>query len=468
LEEVVAYAKLFSQNIGHQFTIYTIRLTAMTGAAAMEIGGATTASAFHYMQGSSHATQEEIDIHKETRLNIIDEISFAGYSKVLGGISHFLRNATECTAFQYGSHAICFLGDFCQLETIDKDVIYKHHYGIYWEQALNCLVELKGAHRYKNCPVMQQIMPDMRNHGLSEANRKILNSRVINGNTVRMPRPDTIRFATYFNVKRCGINIEVFRTYLSKHHTACTRDDIPDTAIVIKSKASWGKSKVPLSFEQRKVLFEKCSEANVSNSRSKHLDPMLCLASGCNMMVNDNIDVHNGIANGTTAEFVKAILKPGAKLQPMQMFGYWVNTVTVDEVDQLEFEWQDYDRFKGKFRVSAIKGVFNVKFPVTEMGKEVRVGTTIEITQFPAVVNFATTGHKLQGKSMDKLLIAEWSNVKNWAYVVLSRVRTLAGLFLETPIPADLDFSPNIDYLEMMERLRLNILVGQIDTLEWN
>jgi hypothetical protein len=73
----VAYAKLFSQKIGHQFTIHTIRLTAMTGAAAMEIGGATTASEFHFMKDRSHATQEEIDNHKETRLNIINEISFA-------------------------------------------------------------------------------------------------------------------------------------------------------------------------------------------------------------------------------------------------------------------------------------------------------------------------------------------------------------------------------------------------------
>jgi hypothetical protein len=450
------------------FTTQTIRLTAMTGAAAMEIGGATTASEFHYMKERSYATQEEIDAFKETRLNIIDEISFAGYDKVLGGVSHFLQNATECNTFQYGSTAICFLGDFCQLETIDKDVIYKHHYEIYWEQALNCLVELRGAHRYKNCSEMQRIMPDIRNHGLSDADRKILNSRVIDGNNVKMPSPDTIRFATYFNAKRCGINIEVFRSYLKRTHADCTIDNIPDTAIVIKSKACWGKSKIPLSFEQRKVLFEKCSEADVTNSRSKHLDPLLCLAFGSHSMINDNKDVYKGIANGTTTVFVKAILKPGAKLEPMQMFGYWVNSVSVDDVDQLEFEWQDYDRFKGKFRVSAIQGVYNVKFPVIEMGKEIRVGTTIQLTQFPAVVNFATTGHKLQGKSLDELLIAEWSNVKNWAYVVLSRVRTLAGLFLEKPIPADLDFTPNADYLEMMERLRLHILVTTVDTEEWS
>jgi hypothetical protein len=50
---------------------------------------------------------------------------------------------------------------------------------------------------------------------------------------------------------------------------------------------------------------------------------------------DDNIDVHNGIANGTTAEFV-SLSQPGAKLVPIQMFGYWVYSVTVDEVDQLD------------------------------------------------------------------------------------------------------------------------------------
>jgi hypothetical protein len=29
-------------------------------------------------------------------------------------------------------------------------------------------------------------------------------------------------------------------------------------------------------------------------------------------------------------------------------------------------------------------------------------------------------------------VVAEWSKVKNWAYVVLSRVRSLAGLWLGT------------------------------------
>jgi hypothetical protein len=73
-------------------------------------------------------------------------------------------------------------------------------------------------------------------------------------------------------------------------------------------------------------------------------------------------------------------------------------------------------------------------------------------------VNHATTGHKLQGKTIESLVIAEWSKVRNWAYVVLSHVRTLGGLFLTKPIPEEINFSPASDYLDMMANLRKRIL----------
>ena len=56
-------------------------------------------------------------------------------------------------------------------------------------------------------------------------------------------------------------------------------------------------------------------------------------------------------------------------------------------------------------------------------------------TQLPINMNGATTGHKLQGMSKDKLIVVSWSFVPNWIYVVLSRVRTLKGLFLLKPLP---------------------------------
>jgi hypothetical protein len=465
LEEVVSYAKSFSHNIGHNFTRRTILLTAMTGAAAMEIGGETAASVFHYMKEKSHATQQDIEDFSDVRLGVIDEISFASYRE-MEKISHNLQNYTQCRDYQYGSIDLVILGDFCQLETIGGDSIYLHPHGIYWENELNCLVELKGGHRYKNCSFMQTKMSEIRSSGLSDDDRKILNSRVIGTNGLKMPKCSDTRFATYYNKKRSQINAEIFRNYLKQYHGKCTQTDICDSAIVIKCNAQWSNLKVPLTYEQRKVLFEEVSEADTRNSSNQKCDPLLCLFYGCHLMGNANSDVANGIANGTTGIFKKAHVQEGAILQPIKMHGFWVNAVNVDDVEFLELEWHDSTRFQGKFRIAAKLSNYVVSFPVSEQGTTVRIKTNIGLTQFPVVVNCATTGHKLQGKSMDSLVISEWSNVKNWAYVVISRVRTLKGLFFLSPIPKKYDFKPRPQYLEMMERLRSNILATPEEVAE--
>ena len=81
----------------------------------------------------------------------------------------------------------------------------------------------------------------------------------------------------------------------------------------------------------------------------------------------------------------------------------------------------------------------------------------LKITQIPMTLNHATTGHKLQGKTIEEdLLVEEWAtrNIKNWAYVVLSRVRRIDQLYLKYPIPNDHDEQPDGKMVKMMERLR--------------
>ena len=91
------------------------------------------------------------------------------------------------------------------------------------------------------------------------------------------------------------------------------------------------------------------------------------------------------------------------------------------------------------------------------------ISVSMQLMSFPIIGNFATTRHKLQGKSMDNLIIAEWRNVQNWAYVVLSWVRMLAGLFLWEPLPEDFSFAPEPDYLSMMEHLHKTIITTPIN-----
>ena len=60
-------------------------------------------------------------------------------------------------------------------------------------------------------------------------------------------------------------------------------------------------------------------------------------------------------------------------------------------------------------------------------------------TQLPVVSNGTTTGHKLQGCTLQSLAVFELHYSQNWIYVVLSRVTTSKGLFLLKDLSLDLD-----------------------------
>ena len=81
-----------------------------------------------------------------------------------------------------------------------------------------------------------------------------------------------------------------------------------------------------------------------------------------------------------------------------------------------------------------------------------------KMNQIPANFNDATTGHKLQGMSKDIIIVSSWPTgglslmFKNCEYVVLSRVRTLSGLYLVEPIDMDKSFNPSLQLRSYMER----------------
>ena len=58
--------------------------------------------------------------------------------------------------------------------------------------------------------------------------------------------------------------------------------------------------------------------------------------------------------------------------------------------------------------------------------------------QFPVISNSCTTGHKLQGCTVELILANDWYYGANWAYVVLSRVKTMDGLFIHQHLSENL------------------------------
>jgi hypothetical protein len=142
------------------------------------------------------------------------------------------------------------------------------------------------------------------------------------------------------------------------------------------------------------------------------------------------------------------------------MFGYWVYSVTVDEVDQLEFEWQDYDRFKGT--VLTLPSVYKVKFPVTEAGKEIRVPTTMDLTNF---LQLETSPQ--QGTNCKESPLMNWW-LRNGPSEELGVRCSFKSPNTGWPLPGE---TYSIRYRLQSnpdeKRLRNNILVEPIDTEQW-
>jgi hypothetical protein len=82
-----------------------------------------------------------------------------------------------------------------------------------------------------------------------------------------------------------------------------------------------------------------------------------------------------------------------------------------------------------------------------------------KMKQFPANINNATTGHKLQGMSKDVIIVASWpttSMFRNWEYVVLSRVRTILCLYLIKPIDKSKSFQPSDELKRYIKHAKEN------------
>jgi hypothetical protein len=243
--------------------------------------------------------------------------------------------------------------------------------------------------------------------------------------------------------------------------------EIPKGALIIRGSAKWHTSNAKLGNAAHKILWEQCSDGHVVQGTSR-ADPFLCLFHGCELMVNDNIDVKNGIANGTCCNFEKAMLKTGENVKKMRVHGRWIYAVDIENVDHIvcRFDKSYQPKFQGIFKLKSRERRFMVDYPIEEeINNKKRVKVNLRISHFPILNNFATTGHKLQGKTMANLVIAEWRDTENWAYVVLSRVKTLDGIFLLDALPEHFSFAPAPEYLSMMGRLRNTILAKELDNI---
>jgi hypothetical protein len=255
----------------------------------------------------------------------------------------------------------------------------------------------------------------------------------------------------------------------------------------------------------RHCIITSCGDANAMMG-TKHIDPALCIYLGAYLMCIDNKHLTDKVprGNGTLCRVLDFKLKHNApSYKYKNYYGRKVWTVNATDVEwvecehvnktglMLQLETQIHDvtsqldlatkknqlhkhlqsnleqlrnRLLNEMRSQKFKLEPEQCSPKISIKRyntsSKKVEFCCKMIQIPANINDATTGHKLQGMSKDVIVVSSWPTgglatmFKNWEYVVLSRVRTLSGLYLVEPIDMDKSFKPSSELKKYIENAR--------------
>jgi len=470
MEAAQFYCHKFCTAIAAAFNDYSFYFTATTGSAAALFGGTTIHSAAHL---NKNRINDEMRAawRDDVRILIIDEISFFKASDV-AKLDRQLKKLTGRYDMAYGGVSVVFSGDFHQLKPIcaEDDVLYSDSPAAsLWENTINCAIFLDNSHRFKDDPLYGELLARMRLGEDTRQDRELINSRVINAtSTLTIPEnaPDAC-FACSTNKERNGVTAATFKRHIEYTHPTITDDNPPpDHTLIIEASISkktgekkrTQQRKVPAAFHDAVItqLGDDDIKATEFGANGTKVEPALRTYPGCHFMCVTNKDLDQGRGNGTLCKLLRVKLRRNGEERKWKNWdGRKVWTVSVADVEWVEFE--HYPSLPGAktrtFKLEPREFSATIKLPLTE-----DLSTTVgnaKIKQVPVNSNVATTGHKLQGMSKDIIIVNSWNyRCANWVYVVLSRVRTLAGLYLMQPLDLERSFNVPENLIRFERRLK--------------
>ena len=430
---VNAYAREYCELLGHAFTERTIIICAMSGVAATLLHGETAHSAIG-LNRDEKGLKKLKGAWKDARLVVIDECSFCSagdFTKIF----HYLQILKDDRFKAFGGLNMVYAGDFSQLEPVGRNAVYKEDDCPEFFAQLNTFIELDGRHRFRDDPVWGERLFRFREGNPTKEDIDVINKNCLVSST-NVPPPD-IQVACPTNKERDAVNSALFEEYCKLH--APTDGSVFMGAILLlmddlQMTDSNGKYVGVTSNSVKVHFWSNCGEndAKVETGKAKpRIDPVLKLYPNCPLMLTENKDVSNGQANGSRVFLKKVHVRSGIRPMLVKMKnGAVVRAYKASEVRCIELEHELEDIEPRKFQMESKNFSFNWYTVLDEAKTKLKM----KGEQFPVISNSATTGHKLQGYTASSLLVNSWSYKENWAYVVLSRVRTMAGLYLLKPL----------------------------------
>ena len=453
--EVIKAFIHFAENISFLFNwnydIDTIKISALTGAAACQLPNGKTLHSVAYLSNTK-LTREHRQSWKSTIILIIDEVSFLDEHNLMKLDKH-LKILKENNQLLYGGIQIIFVGDFFQMLPVRGSPLFKNTTIQF--NAINKAVFLNTCHRFKNDEEYGMIMRRLRIGRITTDDIHKINTRYIKNPDVSLPSISKLRCACYRNDERNAFNNLIFLQHLkTTHHLNHETDKhVPTHTCIIKANMRYsGKKGTPLNLNLYNRLLDECGDCDITNGSKAFVDPALKFFHGIPLMMNTNERISENLANGTPCYGLYVKLKEGTDFIKENWEGYMVNTIYATDIEYILCSYEhDQQKF---FKIKPETRQCQIRLP---MCNKIKVDD-ISVTYLPVNSSISTTGHKLQGKTLEHLVINSWAyGCTHWVYVVLSRVMELSCLILNELLDIHRNYEPKQELIKWENHIKKTI-----------
>lgn len=364
----------------------SVLLLAPTGVAAINIHGTTINTALGIPKEASTTSKPLTDqnrsqmriILSELKLIIIDEISMVGNTTLLNIHQRLKEIFNTPTSQLFAGISIIAVGDMYQLPPIKRKPVFENYnndtFNLYHPWHLFSIIELTEIMRQQDDQPFAEMLNRFRTANQTEEDIKCIQSRSIN------PADD--------NYPRDAIHVFAENTPVNEHNNnKLERLHVPGTLFQLRASDQYPKNVSQNDID--KILLKGRSETG-------GLGYDIFVKIGAKVMLTNNIDIVDRLINGQIGTVIKIDVNQNTG-KPTIIY--------------IKFE----DHKAGKNLIEKSSNLFvkeNNAVPIEPILARIKVrpgkpsSPEIQRVQFPITLAYAVTIHKVQGLSLQQVVIS--------------------------------------------------------------